>query len=33
VVLPDGSRLNLATVRGAGTEAAVLALLLSLLRQ
>jgi phospholipid/cholesterol/gamma-HCH transport system substrate-binding protein len=33
IVLPDGSRLNLATVRGAGTEAAVLALLLSLLRQ
>jgi phospholipid/cholesterol/gamma-HCH transport system substrate-binding protein len=33
VLLPDGSRLNLATVRGAGTEAAVLALLLSLLRQ
>jgi phospholipid/cholesterol/gamma-HCH transport system substrate-binding protein len=33
VLLPDGSRLNLATVRGVGTEAAVLALLLSLLRQ
>ncbi|HEX3829990.1 MAG TPA: MlaD family protein [Sporichthyaceae bacterium] len=33
VLLPDGSRLNLGIVRGAGTEAAVLALLLSLLRQ
>jgi phospholipid/cholesterol/gamma-HCH transport system substrate-binding protein len=33
VALPNGSRLNLATVRGAGTQAAVLALLLALLRQ